>query len=295
MNILILGKNGQLGHELDLCLSNDTRFTVLSVARDQVDVTDQASIEQCLTTFRPDIIFNATAYTAVDKAESEPDTAMAINADSLTSLVNAADKLSEQNDTAKPWIVHFSTDYVFDGESKIPYTETDVTSPMGVYGKTKHQGEVNLLAHYDNAIIFRISWVYSYRANNFVKTMLRLGAEKETINVVDDQFGCPNYAPDLATAMIKVVDKIANKESTSGVYHLTSTESTSWYAFAKAIMHSENLPCVVNPIPSSEYPTPAKRPQYSVMSANKLANDFGITVAAWPDALARCLDSIKRG
>lgn len=295
MNILILGKNGQLGHELDLSLSKDPRFTVLSVARDQVDITDQASIEQCLVTFRPDIIFNATAYTAVDKAESEPELAMAINADSLTALVNAADKLSEQNSATKPWIIHFSTDYVFDGESASPYVETDITSPMGVYGKTKHQGEVNLLAHYDNAIIFRISWVYSYRANNFVKTMLRLGAEKDTLSVVDDQFGCPNYAPDLANAMIKVVDKIANKESTSGVYHLTSTESTSWYQFAKAIMRSANLPCEVKPIASAQYPTPAKRPKFSVMSANKLANDFGITLAAWPDALARCLASIKRG
>lgn len=272
---LITGCNGQLGRELTARLQN-----AIATDADALDITDFDAVKKFVTTNNIDTIINCAAYTAVDRAESDADLATRVNVIGPENLAKTGCKL-----------VHISTDYVFDGTSHTPYKTTDTPNPTSVYGKTKLAGERAILQNNSNAIIIRTAWLYSTYGNNFVKTMLRLGAERETINVVCDQIGTPTYAGDLADAIVKILPQINHE--TAGIYHYTNMGVCSWYDFATAIMELGGRKCTVNAIPTSEYPTPATRPFYSVLDKTKIIKTFGITIPHWHDALRRCLPQIQ--
>jgi len=270
-NILIAGANGQLGTELSKLLPD-----AVLAGKDELDITDEKAVKTFVKNKNVEIIINCAAYTAVDKAEDEPELAAKVNIDGAGNLAKFAKK-----------IIHISTDYVFDGTSHTPYKPEDKTNPVSVYGKTKSAGEQEVLKYADEAIIIRTAWLYSPFGNNFVKTMRRLGLEKESINVVCDQIGTPTYAGDLAKAVVQILPQI-NKDN-KGIYHFTNEGVCSWYDFAYTIMKESNLNCAVNPIPSSAYPTRATRPFYSVLDKSKIKETFGITISHWTEGLKQCL------
>ena len=272
---LITGCNGQLGRELTARISN-----AIATDSDTLDITDFDAIQKFVRENNIDTIINCAAYTAVDRAESDVDLATRVNVNGPENLARTGCKL-----------VHISTDYVFDGTSHTPYKTTDAANPASVYGKTKLAGERAILQNNDNAIIIRTAWLYSPHGNNFVKTMLRLGAQRETINVVCDQIGTPTYAGDLADAIVKILPQI--NRDTAGIYHYTNLGVCSWYDFATAIMELGGRKCHVNAIPTSEYPTAATRPFYSVLDKTKIVKTFDITIPNWHDALRRCLPQIQ--
>lgn len=272
---LITGCNGQLGRELTARISN-----AIATDSDTLDITDFDAVQKFVRENNIDTIINCAAYTAVDRAESDVDLATRVNVNGPENLARTGCKL-----------VHISTDYVFDGTSHTPYKTTDAANPASVYGKTKLAGERAILQNNDNAIIIRTAWLYSPHGNNFVKTMLRLGAQRETINVVCDQIGTPTYAGDLADAIVKILPQI--NRNTAGIYHYTNLGVCSWYDFATAIMELGGRKCHVNAIPTSEYPTAATRPFYSVLDKTKIVKTFDITIPHWYDALRRCLPQIQ--
>lgn len=272
---LITGCNGQLGRELTARISN-----AIATDSDTLDITDFDAVQKFVRENNIDTIINCAAYTAVDRAESDVDLATRVNANGPENLARTGCKL-----------VHISTDYVFDGTSHTPYKTTDAANPTSVYGKTKLAGERAILQNNDNAIIIRTAWLYSLYGNNFVKTMLRLGAQRETINVVCDQIGTPTYADDLADTIVKILPQI--NRDTAGIYHYTNLGVCSWYDFATAIMELGGRKCHVNAIPTSEYPTAATRPFYSVLDKAKIVKTFDITIPHWHDALRRCLPQIQ--
>jgi len=273
MKILVLGCKGQLGRCLNDQLIN-TDHEVIYTSREQIDIADfEQTTNQILKTC-PDLIINATAYTAVDKAEADQKTANLIN---HLAVKNIADICSQQG----CWLIHVSTDYVFDGNARIPYKENDETNPQGVYGETKLKGELAIQASGCKHIILRTAWVFSEYGNNFLKTMLRLGAERDEMSIVGDQVGCPTYAKDIANAIIEIIPQLATQKK-SGIYHYCGNHSCSWYEFAKAIFEASNflgnkVPKQLNSIKTSEYPTPALRPTYSVLDCSKISRDFKIT------------------
>ncbi len=280
MKLLILGANGQVGYELAQYCDNAVALT-----REQVDFSTPGLITKAIDQHQPDVVINAVAYTAVDKAETEPSLAMLINAVAVQELA----RVCKQHDA---WCVHYSTDYVFDGTSNQPYKESDLVKPLGIYGMTKFAGEVFLQQESEKYIILRTSWVYSWRGVNFVKTMLRLADEKEELNIVNDQQGCPTYAVDIAQATKKVIESLGNDNNLSGVYHLTGSQHATWYDFAKSIFSQVEKSIKVNPIPSSQFPTLAKRPEYSILDNEKLQKTFGLTVPGYDQSLQHCLDRI---
>jgi dTDP-4-dehydrorhamnose reductase len=223
---------------------------------------------------------NCAAYTAVDKAETEPEEAFNINAE-------AVKKLAEACQSHKAIFIHISTDYVFNGEGSSPYTETDPTSPVSVYGSSKLKGEALAMEYCEETIIIRTSWVYSRYGKNFVKTMMRLMAEKESIGVVCDQFGAPTYAADLAEAILQIISKF--EKPASGIYHYSNLGLISWFDFARAIKEISKSNCTVNPIETAAYPTPAKRPHYSVLDTTKFRETFGISIPGWKESLEKCM------
>ena len=271
---LITGSNGQLGRELTARIPN-----AIATDADTLDITDFDSVQKFVREHNIDTIINCAAYTAVDRAESDIELATRINVTGPENLAKTGCKL-----------VHISTDYVFDGTGHTPYKTTDSTNPISVYGKTKLAGENAVLNNNNNAVIIRTAWLYSPNGNNFVKTMLRLGAERESINVVCDQIGSPTYAGDLADAIVQILPQI-NTENT-GVYHYTNMGVCSWYDFATAIMELGGRKCRVNAIPTSEYPTAATRPFYSVLDKTKIIKTFNINIPHWHDALRRCLSNM---
>ena len=278
--ILITGSKGQLGSELQ-ALSKNYDYTYFFTDREILDISDDAALRDYIQTHQIDTIINCAAYTAVDKAETEQELANAINHLAVKTLAQIA---KEQNIK----LVHISTDYVFDGKNFKPYTEEDSTDPQGVYGKTKCEGEKALQAiNPANSIIIRTSWVYSSFGANFVKTMLRLGKEKESLGVIFDQVGTPTYARDLAKTILDIVPKI-NTEHVA-IYHYSNEGVLSWYDFAKEIMRMAKLPCTINPIETKDYPTPATRPHYSLLNKSKIKRDFGIIIPYWKDSLDVCL------
>lgn len=279
-NILVTGSNGQLGSEINaLADSYDYRFFFTD--RDTLDIADKKSIESYCLKNTIDVIINCAAYTAVDKAEEDLE-----NADKINHL--AVKYLAEIAKDQKIKLIHISTDYVFDGTNFKPYVENDCTNPNGVYGSTKLAGEVSIKEiNPFNTIIIRTSWVYSSFGNNFVKTMLRLGKEKEYLGVIFDQVGTPTYAKDLARAILDIMPKIAN-ESVE-IYNFSNEGVLSWYDFAKEIMKMAKLECTINPIESKAYPTPAKRPHYSLLNKAKIKETFGIEIPYWKDGLDECL------
>jgi dTDP-4-dehydrorhamnose reductase len=289
--ILVTGVNGQVGFELARSLQGLGR--VVAVDRSVVDLSNPDQLRAAVREIRPDLIVNPAAYTAVDKAEAEFDLAMRINGQAPGILAEEAKKLGAA-------LIHYSTDYVFNGDKLGSYLEDDATDPQNAYGRTKLAGEQAVAATGVDHAVFRTSWVYGNRGKNFLLTMLRLGAERSELKVVADQFGAPTWANTIATLTAHVVaqafsvsDRMEWWSSRSGVYNLTAADSTSWYGFATAIFELAGLEgrSSVLPIPASDYPTPAKRPSNSRMSNEKLAQVFGLQAPHWKDALRLCLET----
>ena len=269
---LVTGSQGQLGTALQSFLKDKAVY----IDRDELDLTDEEAVKTYLEKNSFDFIINCAAYTAVDKAEADTEAAHKVNA--LAPLYLA--KYGKN-------IIHISTDYVFDGTNYRPYTEDDTPNPLSVYGKTKREGELNVLNNAKIGIVIRTAWLYSPHGGNFVKTMRRLGAEKETLNVVFDQIGSPTNAYDLAEAIVAILPQI--KQGEKEIYHFTDEGVCSWYDFACEIMKQSKLPCKVFPIESKDYPTPAPRPHYSVLNKNKIKKRFNINIPHWTEGLAKCL------
>ncbi len=285
MKILLTGVNGQVGWELRRTLA--TLGEVIAPTRAQLDLTDVSALREFIRTTRPDVIVNPAAHTAVDKAESEPELAHAINTVAPAVMAEAAAKLGAA-------MLHYSTDYVFDGSKTGAYVETDTPNPLGVYGKTKLAGEQAIIASGIPHVILRTSWVYGLRGGNFLLTMQRLFRERDTLNVVNDQYGAPTWSRMIAEASAQILAQRPFSDN-SGIYHLTSAGNISWHDFAQAILARTELAndrqVSINPIPASQYPTPAARPVNSVLSGDKVKQTFGIIMPDWKVALDSCLSS----
>ena len=279
-NILVTGSMGQLGSEIKE-LSSNYNYNFFFTTRDDIDITSKDSIKEFCQTNSINVIINCAAYTAVDKAQSDIENADLVNRKAVKKLSIIAKELNIK-------LIHISTDYVFDGKNFKPYVEEFQTNPQSVYGKTKLDGEneirdINPL----NSIIIRTSWVYSYYGNNFVKTMLRLGKEKEELGVIFDQVGTPTYAKDLAITILDIIPQIEN--SKVEIYNYSNEGVLSWYDFAKEIMKMAKLNCKINPIETYQYPTPAKRPHFSLLNKSKIKSKFNLEIPYWKDGLDDCL------
>lgn len=285
LTILVTGANGQLGNELQAIAPQFPFSQFLFVTKEELNIGNFNDPIKYFAGHSIDYCINCAAYTAVDKAETESETVFLVNADAIAILA----KICCKNNTQ---LIHISTDYVFDGTSKQPYKETDTTCPVSVYGKSKLQGEDLAIQHCPSAIIIRTAWLYSSFKNNFVKTMLRLMKEKDSINVVSDQFGCPTYAADLALVIMQIIQSDKSKEN-PGIYHYTNAGTTSWYEFAVAIKNLSGSSCAVNPITTAQYPTPAKRPGYSVLDTTKIKETFAVSIPNWEESLEKCLSLLK--
>ncbi len=288
MRILITGSNGQLGAELQTVLNGTGE--IIAIAREDLDFTNDTAIREVITTIQPNLVINAAAYTAVDKAESEVDVAMAVNGKAVEILAQECDKLGAG-------LIHVSTDYVFDGNNNRPYLETDVTNPLSVYGQSKLAGELAIQANCHNYIILRTAWVYGIGGKgNFVKTMLRLGGDRDEIRVVADQIGSPTWTGDLALAIKNLIPHLSREKS--GIYHFTNSGVASWYDFAVAIFAEAKLLGIplkvkqVIPITTPEYPTPAKRPAFSVLSCKKITEITGNYPPHWRESLRLMLQQL---
>lgn len=286
--ILVSGGYGQLGFELARLAENIPQFTFVFTDRDTLDITSAAKVEEAFEQHKPAFFINCAAYTAVDKAETEKEIAAKINAEAVGIIANCCQQFNTQ-------LIHISTDYVFNGKGTSPYLPDAATEPVNYYGETKWQGEQEALQKCANTIIIRTSWVYSEHGNNFVKTMLRLMAQRPELSVVEDQVGCPTYARDLAAAILHVVSVLHSGEKTlqSGLYHYSNSGVISWFDFAVAIRDIAALPCEVKAIPSSAYPTPAARPSYSVMDTTKIQDVYGVPMVPWRDSLVECMGRLK--
>lgn len=286
-SILITGADGQLGNELrDLSkqyYGYDFTFTDI----DKLDITNSTTTFEFIRSIRPDWIVNCAAYNLVDKAENEPDTAMLINGTAVKNITEAISGTECR-------FIHVSTDYVYDGNSNVPYDENAVANPQSAYGRSKLAGEKYALLH-PGSMIIRTAWLYSSYGNNFVKTMLRYGAEKESLRVVFDQTGTPTYAADLAGAIMSIISGVIRNQFAfkAGVYNYSNEGVCSWYDFATEIIKEAGLTCQVNPVTSKEYQQAAKRPSYSVMDKNKIKENYNITIPHWRTSLLKCLKIIK--
>lgn len=269
---LVTGCNGQLGTALQSLLKDKAVY----IDRDTLDLTDETAVKNYLAATPFECVINCAAYTAVDRAENDAENARKVNALAPLYLAKYGKK-----------IIHISTDYVFDGSNCKPYTEQDETNPVSVYGKTKREGELNVLQNAETAIIIRTAWLYSPHGGNFVKTMRKLGAEKASLNVVFDQIGTPTNAYDLAAAIVAALPQIKTGEKE--IFHFTNEGVCSWYDFALEIMEQSKLPCKVFPIESKDYPTPAARPHYSVLNKAKIKQRFNLEIPHWKEGLIRCL------
>ena len=284
MKILVTGSKGQLGSSLRRVFDNDPAIDATYTDYDTLDITDREAVYRFLGDNKFDIVVNCAAYTAVDKAESDEILASALNTGAVGNLAEAAVK----NGTR---VIHISTDYVFSGQGCRPYEENDEPYPQSIYGRTKLEGEALLTSFCQNALIIRTAWLYSEFGGNFVKTMLRLAETRPEINVVADQIGTPTYAGDLAEAIHRIV---SSGEWKPGIYHFTDEGVASWYDFTKAIFEVAGRDVKVNPIKTSEYPTPAKRPLYSVLSKKKIKKAFGLEIPYWRDSLKTCISQLKQ-
>ena len=274
---LVVGANGQLGNCIRLFLKDTAIYT----DKEELDITDENAVKEFVKNNNFKCIINCSAYTAVDKAENDIELATKINVDGVRNLAK----------TNIP-LIHISTDYVFNGKNNVPYVETDTTDPMSVYGKTKLEGEKEVLKYSKSAIIIRTAWLYSQFGNNFLKTMLRLGKEKESLNVVFDQVGTPTYAMDLAGVIFKILQS-GKYENMKEIYHFSNEGVCSWYDFAVEIMKEANLNCKVKPIESKDYPTVAVRPSFSVLNKSKIKRDFGVEIEHWRMAMVECLRNVE--
>jgi len=286
MKLLVTGSHGQLGTEL---MRLGSAHDLLGVDQNELDITDADAVRQFVNTFAPDAVINAAAYTAVDKAEAERELAFEVNHDGPENLARACAT------TGIP-LIHVSTDYVFDGCKKDPYVETDPVAPLGVYGESKLAGEDAVRKVCPQHVILRTSWVFSAHGNNFVKTMLRLGVEREELGIVSDQCGCPTFAGELARGIYAVLDH----DDAWGTYHFCQPEPTTWHGFAEAIFDEtkwQNMSLAinqVNAITTSDYPTPAKRPANSVLNCTKFRDTFGITIMPWRESLVEVIGELRK-
>lgn len=278
MNILVTGSNGQLGSELRVIASQDRENSYLFTDVAELDITSEDSVEKFIDQNSVDVIINCAAYTAVDKAEIDFELCDLINHIGPKRLADAAYKYDAT-------LIHISTDYVFNGTSYRPLTEDMAVSPLGVYGKTKLAAEEAILNSGCKSIVIRTSWLYSSFGNNFVKTMKRLGEERESLNVIFDQIGTPTYAANLAEAILKIMPQLIVTPKYCEIYHYSNEGVASWYDFAYEIMLLYKLNCKVNPIHTKDYPTPAERPHYSVMDKSKIKSEFGLAIPHWREAL----------
>jgi dTDP-4-dehydrorhamnose reductase len=284
--IVVTGKNGQLGWEiLQLVDTLNESFDFLFTGREELDLSRPETIAPFFEKNQPDYFINCAAYTAVDKAEQENELAYKINAESVGMIAQYCAKIHAK-------LITISTDYVFDGNGVTPYTTDTKTSPINYYGYSKWMGEQLALSNCAETIVIRTSWVYSVHGNNFVKTMLRLMNDRPELNVVSDQIGSPTYAADLARTILKIVGSIELGHAHYGIYHYSNAGVISWFDFATAIALEGRKNCKVLPIPSSAYPTPAKRPGYSVMDCSRLVNDYGIELNNWELSLRNCISKL---
>lgn len=285
MKILVTGANGQLGSEIkDLAPEyKNYEFTYIDI--EDLDITDISKVEAYFKKNKFEVIINCAAYTAVDKAESDKDKVIALNSVAVKTLTEIAAK-------QKALLVHISTDYVFDGRNFKPYLETDLTNPKSLYGKSKLDGEVEVLFNTHWAIVIRTSWLYSSHGNNFVKTMMKIAKENGIINVVSDQVGTPTYAADLAKAILDIIPKVKQKNKFE-IYNYSNEGVCSWYDFAQEIMDIAKINCKINPIETKEYPTAAVRPHYSVLNKSKIKKEFGISIPYWKHSLEKCIKKLS--
>ena len=288
MKILLIGKNGQVGKELEKALVEPEELIALD--EHDLDLTNLDSIRTKIRHLQPDVIVNAAAYTAVDQAESEPDLAMTVNG-------TAPGILAEEAKRINALLIHYSTDYVFDGTKSSPYTEQDTPNPLNVYGHTKLAGEQAIAANASRFLIFRTEWVYDNQGKNFLNTIKRVGAQRSELTIVDDQFGAPTWSREIAQGTAQAIALYLadpNPKRINGIYHLTAQGQTSWFCFAQAAAEYGLFACLARPsalraISSAEFPTPAKRPMYSVLSTAKLLKQFGIQLPDWKVSLRECL------
>ncbi|WP_140937992.1 dTDP-4-dehydrorhamnose reductase [Sphingobacterium lumbrici] len=283
MKILVTGANGQLGSEIKELYPNYPNDTFVFLDRKEMPLDDVSGVFDVLEEAGPDVIINGGAYTAVDKAESEPELVDIINHKAVETMAIWAAENQKK-------LIHISTDYVFQGNSDIPLKEDEPTNPINIYGLTKQKGEEAILKSGADAIIIRTAWVYSGYGANFVKTMIRLMTERDEISVIDDQVGSPTYACDLAKAILDIVH---SDNWQKGIYHFSNEGRISWYDFAVAIREIKNLDCKINPIPTEHYPTPAKRPRYSLLDKGKIKSIFGVKVPGWKNSLEEMLKKLE--
>ena len=281
--ILVTGSNGQLGKSLKKIAASYPQFRFVFASREDLGLHHYGLVENYFAALRPQYCINCAAYTAVDKAESEKEAAMLVNGEAVGHLAKVCTQFGTR-------LVHISTDYVFDGNSAVPYRPSDPTGPINVYGQTKLKGEELCRANAKDAIIIRTSWVYSEFGQNFVRTMLRLMKEKPSIRVVNDQVGAPTYAVDLARAIVRI---ISGANWVAGTYHYCNRGRISWYDFALAIRNGMGYTCEVLAIPSSEFPTPARRPKYSLLDTTSFEKNFGVSIPDWEESLSSCLAALK--
>jgi dTDP-4-dehydrorhamnose reductase len=283
--ILITGANGQLGWELGQLAAAYPAFEFVLVDRSQLDLSFPETFEKIIQTIAPDCIVNTAAYTAVDKSETEKELSYTVNATAVQALASICKNL------AIPFIT-YSTDYVFDGEATAPYETTTKVDPVNYYGSTKAAGEIMAMEANENTIIIRTSWVFSSHGNNFVKTMMRLMKERPNLNIVADQKGRPTYAKDLAMATMQMIESMNAGKTINGIYHYANKGETTWFDFAAKIKAIAGLDCTLNPIETKDFPTPAKRPAYSVLDTSKIEQDVEVDIRHWEDALKDCIDQM---
>jgi dTDP-4-dehydrorhamnose reductase len=280
MVVLVIGGYGQLGQSLQLISKNHPQLQFFFTDSNEIDITDKTQIETAFSKYKPVYCINASAYTAVDKAETEVALATAIN-------VTGVKYLAEVCLQYQTVLFHISTDFVFDGQKRTPYNEKDIPNPKGVYGYTKLGGEKEIQSLLTNYFIIRTSWLYSQFANNFMKTMLRLASERNTLSVVNDQVGTPTHAVDLAQVIVTIIERIQIQDPSNlfGIYHYSNEGQCSWYDFAHEIFNKNKVDIDLIPIPTTEFPTPAQRPAYSVLDKTKIKNAFGIHIKKWEESL----------
>ena len=289
MKVLVTGSNGQLGSEIRDLYTNYENIEFVFKDLPELDISDADSVNSLIIDKKINAVINCAAYTAVDKAEENIEIAETVNSKGVSNIVESLKKVNGK-------LIHISTDYVFDGNNSQPYKESDPVSPIGIYGKTKRAGELAVINSKIDAIVIRTSWLYSAFGNNFLKTMLQLGRDNESLNVISDQIGTPTYAKNLAKACLDILlisdsERISKKGK---IYHYSNKGLASWYDFAVLIMDLAKLNCKVNPILTKDYSTLAKRPHYSVLSKEKIKTDFNIDVPHWKDSLKECIIKLRQ-
>ena len=288
MNILVTGANGQLGSEIRDLVSNYKEFKFFFGDLPTLDICNADTLDRFILSQKISVVINCAAYTAVDEAEQEAEIAEQINSEGVYNLVKALEKVDGK-------LIQISTDYVFDGNHCLPYQESDKVDPIGVYGNTKRRGELAVLGSDIDGIVIRTSWLYSAYGNNFVKTMLKLGRERDKLGVIFDQLGTPTYANDLAKICLDILsdESSANISAKGKIYHYSNEGVASWYDFATAVMELGGLDCKVRAIQTKDYPTPSKRPNFSVLNKSKIKRDLNIRIPYWRDSLKKCIQILN--